>query len=115
MPATLFNIPGSHPTKAAALMLELKGIDYKRVDVVAVVTRALLPALGFPGGTVPALLLDGQHLQGTRRISRALDALRPDPPLFPRDPERRHAVERAELWGDEVLQPVPRRLAWGAL
>jgi hypothetical protein len=58
--------------------------------------------------------LDGERLQGTT-ISRALDELVPEPPLFPADPERRSAVERAEAWGDEVLQSVPRRLAWAAL
>jgi glutathione S-transferase len=55
------------------------------------------------------------RLQGTRTLSRALDALRPEPPLFPPEPARRLAVERAEAWGDEVLQPVARRLAWAVL
>jgi glutathione S-transferase len=112
---TLYVLPASHPSVAAALMLEHKGIEYRRVDLVSVVHRAALRALGFQGVTVPALKLDGQRLQGSRTISRALDALQPDPPLFPRDPEGRVAVERAEAWGDEVLQPVPRRLAWNAL
>jgi glutathione S-transferase len=65
--------------------------------------------------TVPALRLDGARVQGSRAIARALDALRPQPPLYPRDPERRQAVLQAEAWGDEVLQPVPRRLVWAAL
>ena len=64
---------------------------------------------------MPALRLDGTRLQGTRTISRALDALVPSPPLFPSDPERRRAVEEAEAWGDEVFQPVPRRIVWNAL
>ena len=115
MRATLFVIPGSHPSMAGRLMLEHKGIDYRRIDLVPSVHRAVVRAAGFPGMTVPALRLDGQRLQGTRTISRALDALRPDPPLFPREPERRQAVERAEAWGDEVLQPVPRRLIWAVL
>ena len=34
----------------------------------------------------------------------------PDPPLFPRDPDARARVEDAERWGEQVLQPVPRRL-----
>jgi glutathione S-transferase len=65
--------------------------------------------------TVPALRLDGQRLQGSRTISRALDALQPEPALFPRDPGRREAVEGTEAWGDHVLQPAPRRIAWAAL
>ena len=44
-----------------------------------------------------------------------MDSLVPSPPLFPHDAERRRAVEEAEAWGDEVLQPVPRRIVWNAL
>jgi len=115
MKATLFAVPASHPSLAAELMLRHKGVDYRRVDLVAAVHRALVRGLGFPGVTVPALRIDGARVQGTREIALALDALRPDPPLFPRDPARREQVERAESWGNEVLQPVPRRLIWAAL
>jgi glutathione S-transferase len=97
------------------LMLEHKGIEYRRVDLVEAVHRPLLRALGFRRATVPAIKLDGRRLQGTREISRTLDELRPEPPLFPRDPQRRVAVEDAERWGDEAFQPVPRRLSWWAL
>jgi glutathione S-transferase len=112
--AKIYVIPGSSSSMAGRLMLEHKGIDYRRRDLVAVVSRPYLRLVGFDG-TVPAIKLDGERLQGTTTISRALDELVPEPPLFPTDPERRTAVERAEAWGDEVLQPVPRRLAWAAL
>jgi glutathione S-transferase len=46
---------------------------------------------------------------------RALEARRPEPPLFPADPDRRRAVEEAEEWGDQVLQPLVRRVLWQAL
>jgi glutathione S-transferase len=115
MRATIYGIPGSPPSMAGRLMLEHKGIGYRRRDLVAGVSRPILRLVGFEGITVPAIKLDGERLQGTTTISRALDALVPEPPLFPPDPERRAAVERAEAWGDEVLQPVPRRLAWAAL
>jgi glutathione S-transferase len=114
MRATLFGVPASHPSLAAQLMLEHKGIDYRRVDLVSGVHRAAVRALGFPGVTVPAARLDGSRVQGTRAIALALDALQPEPPLVPRDPDRREAVLQAESWGDEVLQPVPRRLVWAA-
>jgi glutathione S-transferase len=113
--ATLFAVPASHPSLAAELMLRLKGIDYRRVDLVAVVHRGVLRALGFPGITVPALRLEGKRVQGTCEIATALDALRPDPPLFPADPDERRAVTEAEEWGDKQFQPVPRRLVWAAL
>ena len=115
MAVKLYMLPGSHPSFAAALMLERKGIEYRRVDLVLTLHRTQLRALGFPGKTVPALRFDGRRVQGSRTISRFLDEVQPEPPLFPADPERRAAVEEAERWGDEVLQPAPRRLVVWAL
>jgi glutathione S-transferase len=113
--ATLFAVPASHPSLAAELMLRHKGIRYRRIDLVAVAHRVLVRGLGFSGSTVPALRMDRARVQGTREISLALDAARPQPPLFPDDPDRRRAVMEAEAWGDTVLQPVPRRLVWAGL
>jgi glutathione S-transferase len=96
-------------------MLRHKGIDLRRIDLVTSAHRGLIRLLGFPGNTVPAVTLDGAKVQGTRRIALALDALVPEPPLFPADPERRRAVEEAEAWGNEVLQALARRLIWTAL
>jgi glutathione S-transferase len=97
-------------------MLEHKGLPYKRVDMIPGPIKQLqLRAMGYPGDTVPALKLDGRKVQGSREISRALDEIQPDPPLFPADAEQRTAVEEAERWGDEVLQSMPRRISWNAL
>ena len=112
MDARIFNVPGSHPSLAARLMLQRKGIDYRRIDLVPAMHKLVLKALRFDDSTVPAIEIDGRKLQGTRRISRELDQLRPTPPLFPADPAQRAAVEDAERWGDEELQSVPRRLVW---
>jgi len=106
----LYVIPGSHPSKAAELMLEYKGIPFKRVDLVTAMHRPALKLLGFERKTVPAMKADGRKAQGTRAISQALDEMKPDPPLLPSD-----AVREAERWGDDELQPIPRRLAWWAL
>jgi len=110
--ARLYVIPGSHPSVAARLMLEHKGIPYRRTDLLPVISKGLLRAAGFPGTTVPALTIDGAKVQGSRRIARELERLRPDPPLFPADPERRAAVEEAERFGDEELQHPIRQLLW---
>jgi glutathione S-transferase len=115
MRATLFALPASHPSLAGQLMLEHKGVEYRRIDLVAATHRTILRALGFPRKTVPAIKLDGAKIQGTTEIALALDALIPSAPLFPADPDRRREVEEAESWGNEVLQPVPRRLMWNAL
>lgn len=115
MKATLFVIPGSHPSMAARLMLERKGIGYKRVDLIPVVSKAVLKAQRFPAVTVPALKLDGRRVQGTKAIAQALDELRPDPPLMPADAAHRARVEEAERWADGSLQELARRSLWWAL
>ena len=115
MKARLFTIPASHPGWTVRLMLERKGISYTRIDLVKIVSMPVVRALGFPGSTVPALILDGKRIQGSRAIAHELDALVPEPPLFPADPAERKRVEKAETWGDEVLQGVARRLAWNLL
>ena len=116
MKATVYGIPGSHPVRAGLAMLDRKGIEWKLVDVPTMLCRPYLRALGFPRPTVPAMRFDdGRRLQTTRSISRELDRMVPEPPLFPGDPDRRVAVEEAEKWGDEVYQPIPRRLAVYAL
>src|SRR3954452_12477462 len=114
MNACLYVIPASHPSIAAALMLEHKGIDYKRTDLMPVVSKGVLRAVGFPGVTVPALKIDGDKVQGSRAIARELDRLRPEPSLFSADAEQRAAVEEAERFGDEELQhPIRQILWWG--
>lgn len=115
MSARLYVIPGSHPSLTARLMLERKGLDYERVDLIPMVAKPILRALGFPHATVPALKLNGRRVQGSRAIARALDDLRPDPPLFPGAVGERRAVREAERWGDETLQPMPRRAVWWAI
>ena len=113
--ATLYVIPGSHPAMTARLMLEQKGIDYRRRDLMPVISKAVLRVARFPGVTVPAVKIDGERIQGSRQIARELDRLVPDPPLFPSDPAARAAVEEAERWGDEELQAPARRVLWNAL
>lgn len=115
MQATVYGVVASHPVRAAELMLAHKGIEVKRVDLPNLVVRPMLRAMGFPGPTVPAVKLEGRKIQTTRALARQLDDIVPDPPLFPADPDRRAAVEAAEKWGDEQLQPIPRRLSWAAL
>jgi glutathione S-transferase len=61
-------------------------------------------------GVTPALRLGGESFQGTPEISRALDRICPEPPLFPAAPARRKRVEEAERFGEEVLQMLARRL-----
>jgi glutathione S-transferase len=106
----LYGTLPSPPSHSVRLILESKGLDYKAIWLLPGLHPALLRTRGFRGGTVPSIKIDGRKLQQSRAISRALEEIKPEPPLFPADPERRLQVEEAERWGDEVLQDVPRRI-----
>ncbi|MDQ5833707.1 MAG: hypothetical protein M3550_11760 [Actinomycetota bacterium] len=77
MSATLFGVPASHPSLAAELMLRHKGIRYRRIDLVAVIHRGMVRALGFPGSTVPALRIDSARVQGDARHRHGLGRAAP--------------------------------------
>jgi len=110
----LYVIPASHPCAAVEQALRLKGIEYERVDFLPVVHR-LQGRLLYGARTVPGLRMGDEKLHGSRAILRRLDELAPEPRLYPEDSATRSAVEEAERWGDEVLQPLARRLTWGML
>jgi glutathione S-transferase len=113
--ARLYGISFSYPSLAARLMLQHKGIEHQWVKVAPGTHAFRVRLAGFRGGTVPALRLDGRRVVGSRCISRLLDEVKPEPPLFPTDPAHRRAVADAEEWAEAVLQPVPRRLLRWAL
>jgi glutathione S-transferase len=114
MKARIWVIQGSHPGIAAMLMLDRKGIEYSRTILPPGFSRRLVKLFGFEGDRTPALKIDGRKIQGSTEISRELDRIQPDPPLFPSDPAARARVEQAERWGDEEIQSIPRTITWWA-
>jgi len=92
------------------MALELTGIDFEAHDLFPGLHGIIVRAKGFPAWTVPALKIDGRRVQGSLAIARELDRLAPEARLFPRDPERRRAVEQAERFGHDELQPIARRM-----
>ena len=106
MSAHLYTIELSHPGRAAQLMLAHKGIDYRTRVLPAGLHPLAVRAAGFRGYTVPALKLDGRHIQGSLDIAQELERFRPQPSLYPGD---RSAIESAERWAEAELQPLPRR------
>lgn len=116
MTAKLYAMAHSHPAVAARLMLEHKRIEHKVWNLLPGLHPLVVRAAGFRGGTVPALRIGDSRIQGSLRISRALDELEHERPLFPTDPSERCAVEEAERFGHDELQPLARRVfRWAAL
>lgn len=132
----LYVIPGSHACRAAMLMLDHKGLPYETAEFVTLLHPVMSRLHGFDAGgqrrnaagkrpfglrfgdklgTVPGLKAGDRRISTNHRIARFLDEEHPDPPLFPADPERRAAVEKAERWANEVLQMAARRIPGAAI
>jgi len=112
VPAKLYVVHGSHPCAAVQRTLELKGIPFEVVELMPPM-HAALQRVRFGQRTVPGLKLeDGEKVIGSRAIMQRLEELAPEPSLLPADPELRARVQDAERWGEEVFQPIARRLVW---
>jgi hypothetical protein len=106
-------LTASHPCLTVELTLRRKGLEYRRAELPLILSRGILRAMRLPRRSVPALRVGDRRVQGSRAIARALEQLRPDPPLFPRDPIARERLEEAERCG-EPLQDAARRIeVWG--
>jgi glutathione S-transferase len=95
-------------------------LDYKRI---AHVRRSLLPGphmrqakrLTGDTSTTPVLTLDGVSIGDSTRIIAALELRRPEPALYPADPDARHRALELEEFFDEELGPHIRRAAYQEL
>jgi glutathione S-transferase len=115
MRTRLFVVHGSHPCRTVQRALELKGVPFSLVELPPLAHAAIQRAL-FGARTVPGIrFADGEKLSGSRRIVARLEEMVPEPALLPAEPAARQRVLEAERWGDEVLQPIARRVLWPAL
>lgn len=111
MNARLYVVNGSHPCATVERALQLKQIPYQITEFPPPMHSAIMRAR-FGTRTVPLLRLDGEKISGSRAILARLDALVPEPALYPSDPDLRAKVLEAERWGDEDLQGLTRRILW---
>jgi glutathione S-transferase len=106
----LYVVPSSHPCATVMKALELKEMAYERVDLVPAF-HVLAQWLRFGARTVPGIVFDDGHkVHGSRPILRALEEREPEPSLA-----NRPGGDKVEAWGEQQLQPLVRRVIWGAL
>lgn len=129
---TVYVIPGSHACRSAMLMLEHKGLPYRRVEIVTLMHPVAVRLRGFDSGgqrrtagtarplglrlgdllgTVPALACGPDRISTNHRIARFLDDRQPEPRLVPADRAR---VEEAEEWANKKLQMFARLIVFAA-
>jgi glutathione S-transferase len=107
----LWQIEISHYCEKVRWALEYKGIDHVRrtplpgthIPIALVLTKGAQP-------TFPVLQIDGRTIGDSTEIIAALEAKRPDPPLYPIDAEERARAIELEEWFDENLGPHARLL-----
>jgi glutathione S-transferase len=113
MTARLYLVHGSHPCATVEKAFELKGLALKRIEIPASMQPAVMKPL-FGARTVPGVRFDdGEKVQGSLAILRALEARFANPPLYD-GPAGAAAIEEAERWGNDTFQSIPRRLLWAA-
>lgn len=110
---TLWQIDYSHYSEKVRWALEYKGVDHVRrsplpgthIPIALVLTRGAQP-------TVPVLQIDGRTIGDSTEIIAALEAIHPEPPLYPLDAEERARAIELEDWFDENLGPQARLLSF---
>ena len=108
---TLHAVPPSHPCMTVAAALELKGLEYERIDFPHTERLERMQEIyGEGNSTVPGALIDGEPVHGSRAILARLEQIEPEPSLYPSE-----EVREAERWGDQELQDLGRCLPWGAM
>ena len=111
---TLHVLPPSHPCMTAEAALRRKGLDFERVALTpGPHVEEMQRIYGEGRHTVPGMLVDGEPVHGSVAILERLEALVPEPALYPEPIAGQ--VREAERWGDRELQDLGRRLTWGAM
>jgi glutathione S-transferase len=113
MSVVLWHIELSHYNEKARWALDYKGIPHER--------RVPIPGLHGVRASIltrgaqrrlPVLALNGKRIGDSTAIIAALEEHRPNPPLYPDDPEQRARALELEEWFDENLAPPLRRFVW---
>jgi glutathione S-transferase len=103
----------SNYNEKARWALDFKGIPHRRRSVVPGGFRGLWLSRG--DRTLPAMDLDGERIIDSTAIIAALEARRPDPALYPADPEERRRALELEEYFDEHSGHDMRRVGFWEL
>jgi glutathione S-transferase len=104
----LLATPFSTNVERVRLALGHKGLDAELVPVDPADRAPVLAASGQP--LVPVLLDDGRVVPDSLAIVRHLEARRPEPALFPRDPAERARGDVFLDWFDRVWKVAPNAI-----
>ena len=115
MDAKLYVIPGSHPSRTVMRMLELKGIAYKRVDLMPVISQGVLRAMRLSRGHDPGA---EDRRPKDHRLARDREGARPRPARAAPVPRRSRGAGGGRAGrglGRDDAADAARRILWNAL
>jgi maleylpyruvate isomerase len=104
-------IPFSTNVERVALAAGHKGLEVEWVDHDPADRSAIERLSGQP--LVPVAEIDTEVLVDSMRIVERLEALQPEPPLYPAEPRARAEVELFVEWFNEVWKRPPNAIAAG--
>jgi glutathione S-transferase len=104
----VYRIPYSTNVERVSLALAYKGLDVEWEDVEPVDRSPVERLSGQP--LVPVLVHDGRVIVDSTVILRYLEALRPEPPLFPKDEARSAELDVFLDWFNRVWKRPPNEI-----
>ena len=111
----LWHIEVSHYNEKVRWALDYKGISHRRRAPIPGVLHPVVALAKSGKPFLPILDLDGRSIHDSSKIIEELERRRPEPPLYPADPDERARALALEEHFDEELGPHIRRVLFHAL
>jgi glutathione S-transferase len=105
----LWHYPFSNFNEKARWALDFKQVPHERRSLMPGGARAMYFSFR---GTVPVLELDGRRIADSTQIIEALEQIKPEPALYPDDPDQRRRALELEEFFDEHAGHELRRAAF---
>ena len=110
----LYQFELSQYSEKVRLILDYKGLDYRKIEVIPGMGQIDLFRL--TGQRKVPVIKDGANIvSDSTEIAKYLDQKYPDRPLFPTDPKQRGLCLLIEEWADESIGVKSRQALFGAL
>jgi glutathione S-transferase len=104
----------SQYSEKVRLILDYKGLEYRKIEVVPGIGQVELFRL--TGQTQVPVLKDGhKYIVDSTAIAKYLDLEYPDRPLIPTDPKKRATALLVEDWADESIGVKSRKALFAAI
>jgi glutathione S-transferase len=110
----LYQIELSHYSEKARLILDFKGLEYRKIEVTPGLGQVELFRLTGQG-QVPVLKDGKTYIVDSTEIAKYLDSKYPERPLIPTDPQKRGLTLLIEEWADESIGIKSRKALFAAI